>query len=115
MIEYKHTAAMGEISGFGGDYEATCQNMLHAGVQWLVKNTDANPEGHSFKGIYGVLVADNTDAKAMEAAVMAAPGADGCTGAMHHAVMSRLLFIAANGWDKYCTELVGRAKNEARK
>jgi hypothetical protein len=31
---------MGQISGFGGGYEAACQDMLNAGVNWLVANAE---------------------------------------------------------------------------
>ena len=115
MTEYRHTQEMGEISGFGGDYETTCQNMLNAGVQWLMENKDANLQGHSFSGIFGILIADSDEAKSMEAAMMSATGGDGCSGAMHHAVMARLFYIAKNGWEKYCAEVLAGEADEARK
>lgn len=107
---YRHTDDMPEISGFGGGYESICQNMLEAGVKWLTDHPSAKLEGHTFKGIYGVFTPDSDDAKAMDKAVIDA--ADGnATGAMHHAVMSRLFWISKNGWDAYCAEL--RKKAEA--
>lgn len=42
MTEFKHTDDMGEISGFGGGYEAACQNMLSAGVKWLNEHQNAD-------------------------------------------------------------------------
>ncbi len=103
-MEYRHTTDMGEISGFGGDYETCCQDMLNAGVQWLQDNKNAKLEGHTFKNVYGVFVPDSQDAQELDRIVLDAAKGE-ATGAMHHAVMSRLLFIAQNGWEKYCEEL----------
>lgn len=101
---YRHTPDMGEISGFGGGYERACQDMLEAGMNWLnQRQTVLLLEGHSYEGVYGVFAADSDDAKALEEAVIAA--VPDCSGAMHHAVMSRLFWIATNGWDAYCAEL----------
>ena len=107
---YRHTEDMGEISGFGGGYEKTCQDMLENGVKWLIANADKRDlKGHSYANVYGIMVADSDDAKEMEKAMMS--GIDDCTGAMHQSVMSRLFFIAGNGWDAYCAEL--RKKEDA--
>lgn len=104
---YRHTEDMGEISGFGGGYEKVCQDMLENGCLWLEQNPqnkDLNAKG--LEGVYGIFIPESADAKALEKAVM--NGIDDCTGAMHHAVMSRLFYIAKNGWDKYCEELRNR-------
>lgn len=101
---YRHTTEMGEISGFGGDYEACCQDMLEAGVKWLEEHKTPDLKGHSFKDVYGIFVPDSYDSKAMEKAALDAAKGE-TTGAMHHAVMSRLFFIANNGWGAYCAEL----------
>jgi hypothetical protein len=104
-MTYRHTEDMGEISGFGGVYESCCQDMLEAGVLWLNERTSApDLKLHSYKNVYGVLVADSEDAKAMEKVVLDAAKGE-ATGAMHQAVMTRLFFIAKNGWDSYCVEL----------
>lgn len=105
---YRHTEDMPEISGFGGEYEKCCQDMLEAGVNWLAKHPGAEMEGHTLTNVYGYFSADSDDAKAMEKVVTDA-AADQGTGAMHHAVMSRLFWIAKNGWDAYCAELRKRA------
>lgn len=102
--EFRHTDDMGEISGFGGGYEKTCQNMLEAGVKWLNEHTAADLKMTEYQNIYGILNADSDDAKALEKVVVAAANND-CTGAMHQAVMSRLNYIAKNGWASYCAEL----------
>lgn len=109
-MSFQHTPDMGEISGFGGGYEATCQAMLEAGVVWLNANPKPDLGGHGYKGVYGIFVPDSADAKALEEAVMKV--ADGCTGAMHHAVMSRLFYVAKNGWDDYCAKLRERELEE---
>jgi hypothetical protein len=102
---YRHTPDMREISGFGGGYEACCQDMLEAGVKWLNEHPDRGPlEGHSFKEVFGLMIPDSEDAKTMEKVVVEAAKGE-ATGAMHHAVMSRLFWISANGWDVYCAEL----------
>ncbi|MCP5016234.1 MAG: hypothetical protein GY938_13325 [Ketobacter sp.] len=111
-MDYKHTEDMGEISGFGGGYEATCQQMLHNGVAFLHDHPNADarvmelrgkcPDGEEIE-VYGICDVRGDDAEAIESAVM--DGIDDCTGAMHQAVMSRLMWINENGWDAYCEEL----------
>jgi hypothetical protein len=117
IITYRHTSDMGEISGFGGGYENVCQSMLEAGVKWLTERMKAdkqtNLQMHGYKNVYGILVADSDDAKALEDVVVRAAGGD-CTGAMHQAVMSRLGYIAKNGWDAYCAELRKHEAEEAQ-
>jgi hypothetical protein len=103
-MTYRHTDDMPQISGFGGGYEECCQDMLEAGVNWLDKHKNPDLKMHGYEGVYGLLVADSDDAKSLEKAVIAAAKGE-ATGAMHHAVMSRLGFIAKNGWDAYCVEL----------
>ena len=107
-IKYQYTDDMGEISGFGGDYEQTCRNMVVAGLEWLDSNPNSDPQFHGYKSIYGVITEDNEDAKKLSDAVVNASGGD-CTGAMHQATISRILWIRKNGWDKYCDECRKRA------
>ena len=99
IAKYKFTDAMGEISGFGGDYEKACRVMLDSGLQWFDANTDADPRFKGCEGVYGVLAENNEDAKALSDVVT--KHVDGCTGAMHQAVISSCLFIKKEGWDKY--------------
>lgn len=103
-ITYRHTADMGEISGFDGGYEDCCQDMLEAGVKWLNEHPNPDLQGHTFKGVYGVMVPESDDARALEGAVLDAAKGE-ATGAMHHAVMSRLFYIGKNGWEAYCAQL----------
>ena len=104
LDSFRHTPDMGEISGFGGGYESCCQDMLEAGVNWLQEHTGADLRAHGYKNVYGVFVPDSDDAKALEKVVIDASGGE-ATGAMHHAVMSRLFWIQKNGWAAYCAEL----------
>ena len=108
MSEYRHTEDMGEISGFGGGYEQCCQDMLEAGCKLLLDDEpDLNPRFKGFKDVFGVVTEDNDDAKRLTDAVIGASGND-ATGAMHHAVINRLLWIKAHSWDEYCRELRNR-------
>lgn len=125
MTSYRHTADMGEISGFGGQYEECCQEMLEAGVKWLDghKNPEleartlrmGRKEGEEGVEVFGVFDVTTDDAKELEKAVMAVPMVEkyGATGAMHQAVMQRLFWIAKNGWGRYCQELRESSENDA--
>lgn len=105
------TDDMRQISGFGGGYEIACRKMVLAGLCWLDEHPEAEPKIHGWKGIYGVIEEDNADAKALSAVVMAA--CDGCSGAMHQAAMTTVLWIKANGWESY-VEKMKAAKGEQR-
>lgn len=109
MTTYRHTPEMGQISGFGGGYEVVCQNMLEAGVNWIVAHRGADIVVQTASGVFGVSDPVSDDAKALSEVVLAA--VDHCTGGMHHAVMSRLTYIANNGWEKYCEVSIERTKN----
>lgn len=102
---YRHTEKMGEISGFGGEYETACQDMLEVGVEWIVNNPDLKDKlkGVTYENIYGIFTPESEETKALEKVILNA--VDDCTGAMHQAVMTRLMYIAANGWDSYVEEL----------
>ena len=104
---FRHTKAMGEISGFGAGYEATCQDMLEAGVLWLLSNPDRRDiKIGEYEGIYGVALIEGADGKELEQVVLRAAGGD-CTGAMMHAVMRRLSYIRDHGWERYRSTLDG--------
>ena len=101
MTQYQFNDNMDEISGFGGEYEATCRKMLTAALEWLDVHPDANPQFSGFKGIYGVIKDDNGDGEALSNAAIAGAGEFGPTGAMHQAVISAALWIKTNGWNAY--------------
>lgn len=115
-MSFRHTTEMGEISGFGGDYEETCQEMLEAGVTWLKEQSEKPKlEGHSFKNVFGIIIADSDDAKALEKAMLDPVLQFGPSGAMHHAILSRLFWIAEHGWDAYCEEVIKQRKERKAK
>ena len=105
--EYEFTKDMDEISGFGGSYEDACRNMVIAGVEWLDENPDADPQYRGYKGIYGVIKEENEAAKAMTKVMIAASG-DDCTGAMHQATVSHVLFIKSHSWEEYVKKMEER-------
>ena len=102
MRAYRHTPEMGEISGFGGDYEETCQRMLSAGVQWLAPR-EATITVREYEGVTGIVKLEGNDTEELSRVVIAA--GEGCSGAQHHAVMSRLAWIARYGWVAYVEAL----------
>lgn len=104
MSKYEWRDGMGEVSGFGGGYEATCRAMVAAGVEWSDAHPEASPQFQGFQGVYGVLMEDNDDAKSLSEAVVAAANGE-CTGAMHQATIGHVLFIRKNGWEKYVEEM----------
>lgn len=107
MVEkYEFTPEMGEISGFGGNYEKGCKQMLQAGLKWLDEHPKADPQFKGYKNVYGVITADNKDAKALSKIVTEAPDPnEGVTGAMHQAVIESILWIKANGWEAYVKKM----------
>ncbi len=112
-MTYEWTEDMGEISGFGGGYEATCRAMVIAGIEWLDAHPTANPQFHSYKNIYGVISEDNEDAKALTKAVTCdkVTGGD-CTGAMHQASIGNVLFAKKVGWKEFCQKRREHQKKE---
>jgi hypothetical protein len=91
---------MGEISGFGGGYEQCCRTMLQAGLQWLSRNPDIALRFKMYENVVGIAVAENDDSEVLNEVLMDAAGGD-CTGAMHQAVVSHILWIQHHSWDEY--------------
>ena len=103
MSKYVFTEKMREISGFGGGYEQACRDMVVAGLEWLDANPSADPKFHGYKNVYGLVSEDNEDAKNLSEAICAP--AEGCSGAMHQAAVSHVLWIRANGWEAYVKKM----------
>ena len=114
---------MGEISGFGGGYEATCRAMVLAGIQWVDDHQNEEPVVTSLRNVYGLAVAENEAARLLEEAMMSAPVVldgrviqskvrDDCTGAMHHAAMQHVLAYRRLGWDEYSRQLKERPNDD---
>jgi len=86
-----------EVSGFPLPYEATCQRMLWQGIRFLENGLGKkfDPQYRAPKDSFGLCVASNDAARVLDDVIM--QGIDDATGAMHHAVVGHLLFIAAHG------------------
>lgn len=84
------TEDMRQISGFGGGYERTCRAMVSAGCKWWSEHSEADPQFHGYKGVYGVIAEDNDDAKTLSKVVEEASNGD-CSGAMHQASISHVM------------------------
>lgn len=114
MTEYRHTEDMEEISGFGGGYEKACQDMLEAGMKFMIEKgfQPGDVKVLANENIYGLCFPDNRPTEELEKAVEAAD--ENCSGAMHHAVMSRLAWISKNGWEAYCAEARRRKKEGSK-
>lgn len=110
--QYVFTDDMDEISGFGGGYEQTCRNMLAAALEWLDEHPQAEPKFKGFKEVYGILMEDNEDAKALSKAATDAALGD-CTGAMHQATISHALWIKRHSWREYCQKMRERKGSDA--
>ena len=92
-----------EISGLGGGYEMACRQMLLAGIRWLELHPESEPKFVGYKGIYGVI--DETNEAAESLSSIVGNSIEGCTGAMHQAVISTLLYIREHGVAKYVEEM----------
>ena len=117
--KYDWRSGMGEISGFGGGYEAACRSMLVRALDfWDEQGDSFDPKYHSYENITGVMVDDNADAKKLDGAIMDAEVVygngerercgDGASGAMHQATVSHAFFVRANGWEKYVERMSKR-------
>lgn len=100
---YEFTEEMNEISGFGGGYEQACRDMLKAGLEWFDEHPDADPQFHGYKDVYGLILEDNKDAKKLSKAVTET--VEDCTGAMHQAVITAILWIKAHSWEEYVVNM----------
>ncbi len=101
---YEFTNEMGEISGFGGGYEAACRQMLRQALEWWDAHPDADPQYQGFRNVFGLVADTNDDARALDKAMMANVEG-GPTGAMHQAVLGHTFFIRKNGWEAYVAEM----------
>jgi len=121
-MNYRHTAEMGEISGFAADgsmggalYEKVCNDMLEAGVKWIMEHPDAELKMSGIRNVTGIFQMGTPAGEELEKVVAESsrgePDATGkthleCTGAQMHHVMMRLMFISEHGWDKYVEEVL---------
>jgi hypothetical protein len=116
VCKYQWDEKMGEISGMGGSYEESCRLMLLKGLEFIdSKGKDFNPRFTGMEDVYGVYSHGNGDAKALSDYVTNLPEKYfgeryGPSGAMHQAVCSSLIWIMANGWEKYKEEMSKRSR-----
>lgn len=108
---FEFTERMNEISGYGGAYERACRAMVCAGAQWCALHPQANPVFVGFADIVGWIEEANEDARALREAIFATPFTmddgrkvrlgDEVTGAMFHAAIHHIMWIAVHGWNAY--------------
>ena len=102
IIKDEETFETIDISGMGGGYERACQLMLKAGIKYLNEN-EFHFDYYGFENIYGVLLTDTPWGKKLDKVLMDAVNGD-CSGAMHQAVVSHLIYIHKNGFDKWLSQ-----------
>ncbi len=110
--------AMGQVSGFGGDYEAACRSMVLAGFKWVDEHPFKAPVFVEFVNVYGITEQANPSAVELRAAILDAEfqmsdGAKGkartmATGAMVHAAIRHSMFYFHHGWDEWHTKMCAR-------
>lgn len=96
-----------DISGYGGGYEEACQTMLQAGYDWMLNHA----KGQELKNatnprIFGVFIPGSNTTK--ELGDIVAKSVPDCSGAMHHAVMSHLIYISTHGLETWKAEVKKR-------
>lgn len=107
---------MGEISGFGGGYEAVCQAMVLAGINWIDEHPDCILEVEQYKNVFGISTPTTPDMEALEKTMMDAEvwhegekvqdrAGDDCTGAMVHAAHNHVLAYKRLGWEEYVKQM----------
>lgn len=110
---FEWTEDMREISGFGGDYERACRQMISQGCAWWSNHPDADPKFRGFENVMGICTEDNDDAKALSTAIN---GDIGPSGAMHQAAVSHVFHWRRLGsWIAYQNDMrqLARAETES--
>jgi len=107
---YQFTPEMKEISGFGGNYEATCRKMVTRGCEWFDNHPDSKPKQAELPNVFGLVMDKNKAAKELSEYIT--KGLD-CTGAMHHAAINHIYAIQKMGWDAYKNEMIEGETNES--
>jgi hypothetical protein len=96
----KFTEKCKEISGFGGEYEKTCRNMVIAGAIFLDSNPESKLKFIEYENLSGFVKANNEESKDLTDFMFKASLND-CTGAMMQACVHHVLLIARDGFKKY--------------
>jgi len=100
------------ISGFGGGYEDTCQNMVAAGVKWCIDNPDKAKalSVKEYTNIYGICDVEGAYAKEFDGVLMEACHND-CTGAMHQASVNHIFWVFSHSIEEYRAEVEKRVNS----
>ena len=101
-----------DITGFGGGYEATCQQMLWNAVRFLV-GQKRDVKSKQCENIYGIAINEGEDGKAFDKAMM--EDIDDATGAMHQCATNHAMYISKNGYKKWFEELGIKRKADGEK
>lgn len=101
-MEYNYTDKCREISGFGGEYEQRCREMVKRGMEWCDKNDVKDLSFHTHKNILGHINADNE--KSLELEKYITEGID-CSGLMVQGVIQHIIFALNNGWEAYIKKM----------
>lgn len=102
-IKYEYTPKCREISGFGGDYEQACRNMVIRGMEWFDENPKSKPEFKQYNNVYGIISEENSEAESLTNSMDKV--VDGASGAMMQASINHVMFAIKNGWLIYIKEM----------
>jgi len=95
---------IGEISGFGGEYEESCRQMVTAGLKWLEQNEGPSTEFSTGDNVFAQIdeEADATDELRthMVSAVDMDPSPS-----MLHLCLKHTLYANEIGWEGHVTQL----------
>jgi hypothetical protein len=112
---------MGELSGLGGIYEATCRAMVLGGIRWIDENPFTAPVFLEFTNAYGIIEQANPSAKRLlDAMLTAEVDHDGikttadkmATGAMVQSAVNHCMYYLHHGWDDWHAHMCSREKSE---
>ena len=102
-MRYKHTSKMGQILGLGESYEARCQRMLHAGVSWVLRESDKRdlwlPSMEGFRRVFYVTNESSAAISTLEQEFKKVEPNPSLV--QMYAVLSRVLYVHHYRCDRY--------------
>ena len=110
-MKYKYSKMSREISGFGGDYEQACRDMVRAGMRWWDEHPKAEISFEQSNNIYGLTANESNDCKTLSEVMDASIGC-GCSSAMMQACLNHLMYAHEHGWDQYMEKMVEERPKE---
>ena len=118
--KYKWVESMGEISGFGENYEECCRFTVTKGLEFLDDMrkkypTEPNPKYHSLENVFGIQCESNKVAKELRDFILWKVedffGKEfGLSGAMYHACTNHISWIIHHSWDEYVIKMNEKTK-----